>query len=178
MRFTVACVAAILSQIAFIAGVHADAREELAKQVHQEISTRQMRCTVADYFEWNACGDTGEDDDLCPATMEAITDFKSELSSADTQRRAAYRWWKFVSSTQEKADCMKKLIGPETYCNAVNLAAKFDPRRNCPSDGTLNSTCWLSPNKRDWNLLPSEQADWTQRCKVDEPKQMEFEDAE
>ncbi len=176
MKLMTLCAAAVLSAFAVIGGAYADAREDLAKEVHEEVSKRHITCVITEYFGTNACSSFRKlKEGLCDETTEALADFKSELLNADTQKRAVYRWWKFVSGAQEQADCMSKLISSETYCKAVNLVAKFDPRRNCPSDGTLNSTCWLNPNKRDWTLLPSEQSDWTQRCPVE---RVEVEDEE
>lgn len=159
----------LLLPLAFAAGARADAREDLVNEVHEEVSKRNFRCSVVEYFTSNVCGGIGENErDMCNQTMEAITDFKSELLSASTRKRAVYRWWQFVSGDQERSDCMRKLIGKETYCKAVNVAAAYDPHRNCPDAGRSNSTCWLNRDfERGWYLFPTEEDDWTQRCKVE-----------
>lgn len=165
MKFIVASAAVGLLAFACAAGAQAASREDLAKDVHEEVSKRRITCTTeADlcerFHEFRA--------GLCVETMEAIADFKSELLSADTQKRAVYRWWKWVSGPREQSECMNALIGKEAYCKAVNLAAKLDPHRNCPAEGTTNSTCWLNRNfERSWHLFPREAEDWTQRCPVE-----------
>jgi hypothetical protein len=116
-------------------------------------------------------------DGLCEATTEVIADYKSELLDANTQKRAVYRWWKWVSGPREQSQCMNALIGKDAYCKAVNLAAKLDPHRNCPPEGAMNSTCWLNRNfERSWHLFPREAEDWTQRCPVEPVDRDTFEE--
>jgi hypothetical protein len=136
-----------------------------------------MKCSV-EYPYANACGGDGIGD-TCIKAMEVITDFKADLGSADTYKKAIFRWWTYVSSTSEpwRASCMRTLFGKAAYCKTVNLAAKFDPHRNCPEPGRMNSTCWVNRNwERDFSILPDEKIDWTQHCPVDPVERMEFED--
>ena len=172
-----ACTAAVLSALAAAAFARADARDDLAKEVYEEISKRRITCTAE---AEDPCKGFHEFlDGLCEVTTEALADYKSELLNADTQRRAVYRWWKFVSGPREQSQCMNALIGKDAYCKAVNLAVQMDPHRNCPDAGETNSTCWLNRNfERSWHLFPREAEDWTQRCPVEQSKRMEFEDAE
>ncbi len=176
MRFTVACAVAVLFSLAFVVGARADAREDLAKEVLEEISTRQMKCSNDAYYDKNDCGENGTGN-WCHRTMEAITDLKADLASKDTIKKGIYNWWKSVNNGSSK--CMHALLGNATYCKTVNLAAKYDPHRNCPEAGRTNSTCWLNRSwERDPLLLPHEEGEWTRRCPVEEPKRMEFEDEE
>lgn len=169
--------AAVLLAFACAAFARADARDDLAKEVHEEISERRITCVAeAD----DPCERFHEfRDGLCEQTTDALADYKAELSNADTRKRAVYRWWKWVSGPREQAECMNALIGKDAYCKAVNLAVQMDPHRNCPDAGETNSTCWLNRNfERSWHLFPREAEDWTQRCPVEQRKRMELEDAE
>lgn len=179
MKRIIACMVAASMPLALAAGALADAREDLAKEVHEELLKSNMKCVTGSIYVKDACGGGPGSRQFCEEANERITDLKADLLNADTQKRAIYYWWKFVSSTSEpwRAYCMRRLLGNQTYCKTVNLAAKFDPHRNCPEPGRTNSTCWLNRNfGSDFHLLPDKETDWTQECKVDPVERMEFED--
>lgn len=181
MRFTALCAVGALSALAFVALARADAREDLAKEVHEDLSKSRITCVTGSIWVKDVCGGGPGSHHFCEEANEVITDLKSDLLSADTRKRAVYRWWKFVSSDSEpwRASCMRSLLGTGTYCKTVNLAVQFDPHRNCPDAGRTNSTCWLNRDfGRQRYLLPTEENDWVQRCPVDPVERMEFEDAE
>lgn len=177
MWFKTACAIGVLLAAGLLTFAHADARDDLAKEIQGEIAQRQINCIVG-YFEPSTCGRFNKfRPELCSETAEVIADYKAELVNADTRKRAIYRWFKFVSGMQEQSDCMNLLIGQDTYCKAVNLAAKYDPHRNCPDAGRTNSTCWINRDfSRGWYLFPTDEDEWTQRCKVEKPAEMEFEE--
>ena len=174
MNLIVAGAAAALVTLACTAGAMADAREDFAKEVLDEISTQHLKCT----YNHNAgCGGSGEGD-ICVETMGIITDLKSDLASAEMHKKGVYRYWKYVTG-YARASCMRALLGKATYCKTVNLVARFDPHRNCPEPGRTNSTCWLNRSwEREVYLGPNEENEWTLRCPVDEVRRMEFEDEE
>lgn len=139
------------------------AKEDLAKEVKDEIAVRHMTC-LRDYGVAGACG---EDDNTCNATLAAVSDFQVDLSDPSTQKRAVYRWWRFVSAAGWNASCMKKVLSGGTYCKAAKLVKAFDPQTRCPSGGGTNATCWIN---RNWELSPlllkGEHGDWIEDCQL------------
>ena len=141
------------------------AKEDLAKEVKDEIAVRHMTC-LRDYGE-EVAGACGDNDDTVNATLAAVSDFQVDLSNSSTQKRAVYRWWRFVSAVGWNASCMSKVLSAGTYCKAAKLVKAFDPQTRCPSSGGTNATCWIN---RDWEydrlLLKGEHGDSIQDCQL------------
>jgi hypothetical protein len=162
MKMTVVLVATVCLSFEVVVAAHAGPREDLANEVRDEIVTRRMSC-VTEYGQRDPCGHRNS----CNEAMAAIGDFQVDLADPSTQKRAVYKWWRFVSGTRMDAGCMRALLSTSTYCKAVNLVNKFDPHTNCPSGGGTNASCWVN---RDWEinplLLKGEEIDWLQSCEL------------
>lgn len=162
MRLTATYAAAFWLALNGIVGAHADPRDDLATELRDEISTRRVTCDT-EYGVRDVCRHRNG----CNETLQAISDFRIDLAIPDAHKQAVYRWWRYVTGSQFKSNCMRALLSQTTYCKAVNLVNKYDPHANCPSEGGTNATCWVN---RDWErdplLLPHEEGDWFQSCEL------------
>lgn len=141
----------------------ADAREDQAKEVRDEIATQRMDSCSVGYGVRAPCGSK----DVCAKVKEVITSFQTDMDSPETQKGAVYRMFRFLSRDTSEAACVRELVSTNTYCKIVALVQAFDPHQNCPSEGGTNATCWFN---RAWEtsplLLKGEEIDWYQSCRT------------
>lgn len=162
MRMAVGFVASQCLLFGMAGSAHADAREDQAKEVRDEIALRKIECHSV-YFGANTCGKGN----VCEETLEAIRDYQVDLNEPDRQKSAVQKWWRFVSGEQVNASCMRVLLSTDTYCKAVNLVKAFDPHTNCPASGGTTGTCWINQDVSEWRS-DRDDRDWIQGCQFAE----------
>ena len=171
MRTLVGVATIFCLSLGSIAGARADAREDEAKALRDEIVLSAPSCVK------RVDGCLGED--ACKGALAAIADYQFGLNDPSAQKDAVGGWRRFIIAKASNADCMRGLLKKELYCRAVNLVKKFDPHLNCPSSGRSNGSCWVNGEDAAFNPVPidtpgdkwvgnDDRLDWTQGCKFAE----------
>lgn len=170
MKAAIGLITIVCLSFGLAPGAKADAREDEAKTLRDEIVLTAPSCAK------RVDGCLGED--ACKAALEAIADYQLSLNDPSTQKDAVAGWRRFVVAKTSNASCMRGLLKKDLYCRAVNLVKKFDPHLNCPSSGGTNGSCWVNRDDAEWKAEPidvpgdklvgGDRLDWTQGCKIAE----------
>lgn len=165
MRIVTGAMTVVCLSFNFAAGVHADAREDEAKALRDEIVLTAPSCGK----RVDGCSEDG-----CKSAVEAIADYQLGLSDPVTQKDAVAGWRRFVVARNSNAGCMRALLKKDLYCRSVTLVKKFDPHVNCPASGGTNGSCWVNRDDAEWKeepidtpsdkLVGGDRLDWTQGC--------------
>src|SRR5262245_11522335 len=95
MKVTAALITATCLTVVGVAPAFADAREDAAKELREEMAVRTYpNCWAPSYTARGPCGDTG----ACQAAKDAINSLQTDLGDPATQKDGAYRWFRYVNS--------------------------------------------------------------------------------
>ena len=144
----------VLGLLSALGAARADPRDNIVKEFREEVGSRHMTCMTPSYLDSDRCGN----EQLCKATLEAITDLTVGLDDSENRSNAVRQWQRYISRRGSTASCASALLSSSVYCSSIDLIKAFDPHEKCPESGATNTTCWLNERTEAW----------IQNCKIDE----------